>query len=131
MRFAKPVLELGYTLFSLRDLLFYFLRVLVGAGAVRAVLLELLPGNTATIKNAATRLGLSQRSLQRRLAEKAVNFRELVNSTLERLARHYLSTTTMSGGEIAFLLGFADPNSFYRAFKDRTNDRVGSSESSP
>lgn len=101
------------------------------AERVRAVLLELLPGNTATIKNAATRLGLSQRSLQRRLAEKAVNFRELVNSTLERLARHYLSTTTMSGGEIAFLLGFADPNSFYRAFKDRTNDRAGSSESSP
>lgn len=26
----------------------------------------------------------------------------------------------MSGGEIAFLLGFEDPNSFYRAFQDWT-----------
>ncbi|HIE8827946.1 TPA: AraC family transcriptional regulator ligand-binding domain-containing protein [Klebsiella variicola subsp. variicola] len=95
------------------------------AERVRAVLLELLPGNTATIKNAATRLGLSQRSLQRRLAEEGVNFRELVNSTRERLARHYLSTTTMSGGEIAFLLGFADSNSFYRAFQDWTGQTIG------
>lgn len=92
---------------------------------VRAVLLELLPGNIATIKNAATRLGLSQRSLQRRLAEEGVNFRGLVNSTRERLARHYLSTTSMSGGEIAFLLGFADPNSFYRAFHDWTGQTFG------
>ncbi|WP_288474190.1 AraC family transcriptional regulator [uncultured Pantoea sp.] len=95
------------------------------AERVRAVLLELLPGNTATIKNAATRLGLSQRSLQRRLAEEGVNFRELVNSTRERLARHYLGTTSMSDGEIAFLLGFADPNSFYRAFHGWTGHTVG------
>lgn len=92
---------------------------------VRAVLLELLPGNTVTLENAATRLGLSQRSLQRRLAEEGVNFRVLVNSTRESLARHYLSTTEMSGGEIAFLLGFSDPNSFYRAFQDWTGQTAG------
>ncbi|MFH4146636.1 helix-turn-helix domain-containing protein, partial [Acinetobacter baumannii] len=28
----------------------------------------------------------------------------------------YLLNTTLSGYEIAFLLGFEDPNSFYRAF---------------
>lgn len=95
------------------------------AERVRAVLLELLPGNTATIKNAATRLGLSQRSLQRRLAEEGVNFRGLVNSTRERLARHYLNTTSMSGGEIAFLLGFSDPSSFYRASHDWSGQTVG------
>ena len=29
---------------------------------------------------------------------------------------HYLKTSTMSGAEISFLLGYEDPNSFFRAF---------------
>lgn len=87
---------------------------------VRAVLLELLPSSTATIEKTAERLGLSKRTLQRRLEEEGENFRALVNGTREALARHYLSSTTMTGGEIAFLLGFEDPNSFYRAFLEWT-----------
>lgn len=87
---------------------------------VRAVLLELIPGSAATIEKAAERLGLSKRTLQRRLEGEGETFRDLVNGTRESLARHYLSNTTMSGGEIAFLLGFEDPNSFYRAFQDWT-----------
>lgn len=90
------------------------------AERLRAVLLELLPANAATIENAAERLGMSKRTLQRRLEDEGENFRALVNGTREGLARHYLSNTTMSGGEIAFLLGFEDPNSFYRAFQDWT-----------
>lgn len=87
---------------------------------VRAVLLELLPSNTASIDTAAERLGMSKRTLQRRLEAEGENFRALVNSTRESLARHYLGSTTMSGSEIAFLLGFEDPNSFYRAFLEWT-----------
>lgn len=90
------------------------------AERVRAVLLELLPGNAATIERAAERLGMSKRTLQRRLEDEGENFRTLVNATRESLARHYLGNTTLSGGEIAFLLGFEDPNSFYRAFHDWT-----------
>lgn len=90
------------------------------AERVRAVLLELLPSNTATIEKTAERLGLSKRTLQRRLEDEGENFRALVNGTREDLARHYLGNTSMSGGEIAFLLGFEDPNSFYRAFHDWT-----------
>lgn len=90
------------------------------AERVRAVLLELLPGNAATIEKAAERLGLSKRTLQRRLENEGANFRALVNLTREDLARHYLGNTTMSGREIAFLLGFEDPNSFYRAFQEWT-----------
>ncbi|WCM92310.1 AraC family transcriptional regulator [Acidovorax sp. NCPPB 2350] len=90
------------------------------AERVRAVLLELLPSNTATIERAAERLGMSKRTLQRRLEDEGENFRALVNTTRESLARHYLGSTTMTGGEIAFLLGFEDPNSFYRAFLEWT-----------
>lgn len=83
---------------------------------VQAVLLELLPGNEATIEKTAERLGMSKRTLQRRLESEGGNFRTLVNICRENLARHYLSHTHLSGYEIAFLLGFEDPNSFYRAF---------------
>lgn len=83
---------------------------------VRAVLLELLPGNEATIEKTAERLGMSKRTLQRRLEDEGENFRTLINTCRENLARHYLRNTSLPGYEIAFLLGFEDPNSFYRAF---------------
>lgn len=83
---------------------------------VRAVLLELLPGNEATIEKTAERLGMSKRTLQRRLEDEGENFRSLINTCRENLARHYLGNTSLPGYEIAFLLGFEDPNSFYRAF---------------
>lgn len=86
------------------------------AERVRAVLLELLPGNEATIEKSAERLGMSKRTLQRRLENEGVNFRTLVNTCRENLARHYLRNTSLPAYEIAFLLGFEDPNSFYRAF---------------
>ena len=86
------------------------------AERVHAVLLELLPGNDASIDNTAQRLGMSKRTLQRRLEQEGENYRALVHACREALARHYLLNTTLSGYEIAFLLGFEDPNSFYRAF---------------
>ena len=90
------------------------------AERVRALLLELLPSNAATMELVAERLAMSKRTLQRRLEDEGMKFRTLVNVTRESLARHYLTQTRMSGGEIAFLLGFEDPNSFYRAFHEWT-----------
>lgn len=86
------------------------------AERVHAVLLELLPGNEATLEKTAERLGMSKRTLQRRLEDEGENFRALINTCRENLARHYLCNTRLPGYEIAFLLGFEDPNSFYRAF---------------
>lgn len=86
------------------------------AQRVHAVLLELLPGNEATIEKTAERLGMSKRTLQRRLEDEGENFRALINTCRENLARYYLRNTRLPGYEIAFLLGFEDPNSFYRAF---------------
>lgn len=87
---------------------------------VQALLLELLPSNSATIEMVAERLAMSTRTLQRRLEDEGEHFRALLNRTRENLARHYLTRTRLSSGEIAFLLGFEDPNSFYRAFHDWT-----------
>ena len=68
-----------------------------------------------------------------------VTFQGVLNTTREELARHYLRTTSMSGAEISFLLGFADPTSFARAFREWTGttpeqarrEAVGRSASSP
>lgn len=98
---------------------------------VRAVLLELLPSSSATIERTAERLGMSKRTLQRRLEQEGQSFRSLVNGTRENLARHYLRSTNMSGGEIAFLLGFEDPNSFYRAFQEWTGQTPDSARIRP
>ncbi|WP_345778437.1 AraC family transcriptional regulator [Dyella sp. 2HG41-7] len=86
----------------------------------RPALLELLPGGQPGIGAVATRLAMSSRTLQRRLEEEGDNFRSVVNRTREDLAKHYLTQTKLSASEIGFLLGFEDPNSFFRAFNDWT-----------
>ena len=87
---------------------------------VRALLLESLPSGQTSMDSIAGRLAISKRTLQRRLEEGGVTFQSLVNQTREELARHYLCKTKLSNGEISFLLGFEDPNSFFRAFHDWT-----------
>jgi AraC-like DNA-binding protein len=87
---------------------------------VSALLLELLPSGEASIEAVASRLAISKRTLQRRLEEENENFRGLVTRTREHLAQYYLTQTKLSSGEIAFLLGFDDPNSFFRAFHEWT-----------
>ena len=83
---------------------------------VEAALFELLPSGRTRMKDVARELGMGARSLQRRLAAEGTSWLEVLNRTRERLARHYLRTTTMSAAEVSFLLGFADPNSLFRAF---------------
>ncbi|WP_236048709.1 AraC family transcriptional regulator [Paractinoplanes ovalisporus] len=86
------------------------------AELVRQVLVRLLPAGSATVDAVARELALSGRTLQRRLRLEATSFQEVLRGTREELARHYLSTSRMSAGEISYLLGYDDTNSFYRAF---------------
>lgn len=87
---------------------------------VRAVLLEALPGGESSMEQVARTLAVSKRTLQRRLRDEATTFQAVLNATREELARHYLSQTRLSGTEISYLLGFDDPNSFFRAFHNWT-----------
>ena len=89
---------------------------------VRAALLELLPAGSASIQAVSKKLALSTRTLQRRLQEEGVNYQHVLSKTREDLAIHYLKHSGMSGAEIAFLLGFEDPNSFFRAFHRWTGE---------
>lgn len=87
---------------------------------VRAVLLEMLPAGTSSIDDVAAALAVSTRTLQRRLRAEATSFRDLLNETRASLARHYLHTTSLSLPEISYLVGYEEPSSFHRAFRDWT-----------
>lgn len=83
---------------------------------VRGALLELLPSGSASLQAVSRKLAVSTRTLQRRLSAEGRTFQLVLDATREELARHYLGSSTMSGAEISFLLGYEDPNSFFRAF---------------
>lgn len=87
---------------------------------VRAALIELLPAGSGSTQGVARHLGISTRTLQRRLGDEGVTFQELLADLREQLARHYLTQSTLSLTEIAFLLGYDNPNSFHRAFNQWT-----------
>ena len=80
-----------------------------------AVLMEGLPSGQFGMDTVARRLAVSSRTLQRRLQGEGTSFKAVVDSTREGLARHYLRRTKLSSSEIAYLLGFEEPNSFFRA----------------
>ncbi len=87
---------------------------------VRACLLEMLPSGHNSMNFVALKLAISARTLQRRLMEEGTSFREVLDELREELARHYLSSTEYSNSEISFLLGYEEPNSFFRAFRTWT-----------
>src|SRR6185503_17565625 len=65
----------------------------------------------------ARRLAVSLRTLHRRLAEEGTSHGELVDDVRREQALRHLASNRFSIGEIAFLLGFAHPNGFHKAFK--------------
>lgn len=87
---------------------------------VRAALLELIPGGLATADGVAQTLAISKRTLQRRLGDEDANFKTLLAEVREKLAWHYLDRSDLPYSQIAFLLGYQDPNSFFRAFNEWT-----------
>lgn len=84
---------------------------------VRTAISERLRGRRPTVRAVAKDLAMSDRSLQRALQENGTSFRELLDDVRNDQARGYLTTTVFTDVEIAFLLGFEDPTSFYRAFR--------------
>lgn len=86
-------------------------------GRVRSVIAERLRGRRPTLGTVGKHLAMSQRTLQRLLKDNGTSFRELLDDVRNDHARGYLTSTSFTDIEIAFLLGFEDPNSFYRAFR--------------
>ena len=69
------------------------------------------------VADVARTLGLSVRSLHRRLAQDGLSFRMLTEETRKELAEGLLRDERYSLSEIAFLTGFSEQSAFNRAFK--------------
>jgi AraC-like DNA-binding protein len=81
----------------------------------REVIIRRLPDGEPRRDDVAGELCMSERTLQRRLEEEATSFIELLDETRRELAEQYLGRLHLSLGQAAYLLGFADQSSFFRA----------------
>lgn len=78
-----------------------------------------------SLPTVAPRMGMSVRTLQRRLDERGVSYRDLVVDVRMRIARRYLEQPEPGLGEIAFLLGYSELSAFVRAFRRRVGTSPG------
>ncbi len=84
---------------------------------VREIIVRRLPDGEPRRDEVADALGMSERTLQRRLEGEATSFQQLLDDTRRELAEQYLGRLHLSLGQAAYLLGFADQSSFFRACK--------------
>jgi AraC-like DNA-binding protein len=83
---------------------------------VRRALRAALMSDDAQLDTVAKRLGMTGRSLQRRLKDDGTSFQIVRDEMRRELADRYMGDG-MSFAEISFLLGFSEPSAFFRAFK--------------
>lgn len=96
-------------------------RMQKGSGVADTVRRQLLrrPSRLADLRATAAALGLSERTLSRRLAAEGTTFLQVLDEVRMTLAVDYLSCTPLPIGDIAVLLGYGDDSAFGRAFKRR------------
>lgn len=70
-----------------------------------------------SLDEVAARIHISPRTLRRHLKIAGTSFQKILDQVRMELAQRYLTSTQRSIGEIAYLLGYEDPNSFSHAFK--------------
>lgn len=83
---------------------------------VKTELRRQMSGRRPSIDRVAAAMRLSVRTLQRRLGEAGTTYQSLLDDERRLTARRLLNNTDLDASEIAFLLGFEEPNSFSRAF---------------
>lgn len=70
-----------------------------------------------TVADVAREIGVSSRTLQRRLREEGTSFAQVIDDLRRQMAPALLRDENLAVYEIAYLLGYADPSAFFRAFK--------------
>ncbi len=88
------------------------------AEQVKIILKRSLASGQPGLSDVARQLGMSERTLQRRITETGSTFRDLLSAARRDLGRHLLADPTTDIDEVACLLGYQDTTSFYRAFRE-------------
>jgi AraC-like DNA-binding protein len=84
---------------------------------VEEIMPKLLPHGRPVASEVARRLGLSSRTLSRKLGEEGTSFAEILDQLRAALAKRYLDDETLPVSEIAWLLGYREVSSLTHAFK--------------
>lgn len=87
------------------------------AEQVKWVLRSRLTAGRPDIGSVASELAMSERSLQRKLTDEGLTFQDVLSETRHELALEYLSDSSLEIAEVAYLVGYEDQNSFFRAFR--------------
>ena len=70
-------------------------------------------------------LGMTSRTLQRKLSQEGVSYQKLLDEVRQQIAEDYLQNTDMSIPDIALRLGYSETTSFHRKFKAATGKTPG------
>ncbi|MBU5351496.1 AraC family transcriptional regulator [Paenibacillus barcinonensis] len=89
---------------------------------VKCIFKRNLSDKRLDIYTIARELHMSERSLQRKLMQEGTTFKQLLTEARHEQARAYLSDLSLDIKEIAYLIGYQDQNSFYRAFRTWEGD---------
>jgi AraC-like DNA-binding protein len=84
---------------------------------LRQVLMETLQDGEPTCERMATLIGISERTLNRRLQERGTNYKSLLTDLRKQLVAGYLADAQLSLPDIAHLLGYSEQSALTRAFK--------------
>jgi AraC-like DNA-binding protein len=84
---------------------------------IRRLILTVPPNCAPKLDAIASNMLTSTRTLERRLHAAGTSFRKIENEVRMQLAAQYLALGYMSATEIAYMLGYSQPGTFYRAFK--------------
>ena len=84
---------------------------------VQILIRDALPSGIPSITQLGEHMGLSSRTLTRRLSDNGITFRNLIEKTQQEISKDLLKNSTRSVGEIAFQTGFSEQSAFNRAFK--------------
>lgn len=83
---------------------------------IKSAVTDLLPKGAPTIARTASLLGVSVRTLQRRLSKNGTSYTMLVDEVRCDTACRLLRAPHACVADVAAALGYADPSSFSRAF---------------
>jgi AraC-like DNA-binding protein len=85
---------------------------------VRAAVIRNLANDRVRLASIAAELGLSPRTLQRKLADAGATFQQVLDAARHALAQDYLRQRGLSLADIAFLLGYQEQSAFTHAFRE-------------
>lgn len=91
-------------------------------GRVENALMPVLHLGNSRMERIAATLGLSRRTLARRLKDEGTTFEAVLDGLRHKLAVSYLKGKKVSVNETAYLVGFSEPAAFSRAYKRWTGE---------